>query len=165
MSELYILGGGTPTPTPEIEEYVVDTVIQVPGTDAYEYETGATATRLTGATALRATGATASRTTGATESTVSGATASRTTSVTLTASNGQAGFGITAGTTQDAGNNIVLTYWDVEVYDLYETVDVVEEYEVEESYEVEEQYNVTATMPAVAASTKAGTATATRIKQ
>ena len=127
--------------------------------------TGATATRLTGATALRATGATASRTTGATESTVSGATASRTTSVTLTASNGQAGFGITAGTTQDAGNNIVLTYWDVEVYDLYETVDVVEEYEVEESYEVEEQYNVTATMPAVAASTKAGTATATRIKQ
>ena len=59
----------------------------------------------------------------------------------------------------------VLTYWDVEEYNTLTSVDVVEEYYIEESVDELEEYNVTATMPAVAASTKAVTSTATREKQ
>ena len=43
-----------------------------------------------------------------------------------------------------------------------EVYDVVEEYEVVEEYDVVEEYTTTVTVPAVPASTKAGTATATR---
>ena len=49
-----------------------------------------------------------------------------------------------------------------EEYVVPETYDVVEEYAVEETYDVEEVYTTTVTVPAVAASTAAGTAIATR---
>jgi hypothetical protein len=143
--------------------------------------TGATATRLTG-TATRTTGATATRTTGATATRTTGATASRTTSNTVTASNGQ-GTQMAAGTQTNGG--LEYYYYDVEVVpdnskfevyetdesevyateevaDLVETYDVVEEYEVQETFDVEETYTTTVTIPAIAASTVAGTAAATR---
>ena len=106
----------------------------------------------------------------------------RTTSSTVTASNGQ-GTQAAQGTTGDGSyiyydvetvpdNSISEVYdYDVveqydttgeEVVDVVETYDVVEDYDVQETYDVEETYTTTVTVPAVAASTVAGTAAATR---
>ena len=52
-----------------------------------------------------------------------------------------------------------------EVYDVVETYDVVEEYDVVETYDSEETYTTSVTVPAVAASTVAGTAAATRVAE